>query len=58
MISFSQPIRVGPKKPPRLEKELSSASPPAAAIPRRIAVGKVQNTASARIDAGSGDTED
>ena len=36
------PIRVGPRKPPRLPTALISAMPPAAAVPDSMAVGSVQ----------------
>src|SRR5512143_5600 len=44
---LSQPMMEGPKNPPVLLIELMSAMPPAAAVPPRYAVGKVQNTDSA-----------
>jgi len=43
--SFAAPTTVGPTNPPRLPIELISASPAAAPVPDRIAVGKDQKLA-------------
>src|ERR1700753_2077371 len=43
VLSLTQPIKNGPRKPDRLPSELMTAMPAAAAAPERIAVGKHQN---------------